>query len=496
MKITFNSIDLSSYFRVLGADRGIMPNKETELATVGVSHGSFVKSRKFAVRYIEVEVALVEDSTEDLQLKKRRLAGILSVDKPVKLIFSDEPDKYYLAEVDGATDIEQILGVGLGTITFMCADPFAYSVTEKSVKAVNGVISVDYKGTAESYPVFEVVNHSANGFLGFINPDGKVIQLGNPDDVDEIEFQQNERVITEPFLTNKNVWTVNEGVITYPYFQNDGAVANIVGGSFDWAAFADTIIPKYPANSVRRWIGPSLTRPIKVNSNGSNTGNFSSKLRLHFYQKANNQRGRAEIVIQSSNTNILAGAVLRDSSMSNKSMIFECWALDKRLGYFELDLKKFTRGLYEIEISKIGNVLQYKISEVGKFVNGVVVPSVAFIKSFTIDTVKDKPATAVTLWMSRFHDKPVNEMHYTDYKFDWINVDKVEDIPNLFTADNVVTVNNATGITTVNYVDYGNIGALGNEFFTLKKGVNNILAMWSDWAVEPDVAIFYRERWL
>lgn len=489
-KVLFNGADITEYLRVTSLDRGVGVDNTVEMVKVGVSEGKHVKTTTFEEKIIPMGFVLRYDLVE----KRRELARLLSVKKPAKLIFTDEPDKYYLALPIGDIPLDENNFLGKGTINWLVPEGVAYSVEEKSVEDVDGLVNLDYKGTADTSPRFEIDNPTTNGFIALINQDGKVIQLGEPEETDLVPYKRNERAIKEPFNADTGKWTANAGVTTYPYFLSDKSVPNVIEGSYNWVKNATTIIPVFKANAIRRWSMPSLNRVIPPTSEGKSNGNFQTKTRVHFYERNVNERGRIEKVIQSGNT-VLAAIIIRDSSTSTKTITLDCYALGRRLGYFQLDPKKYFGGFYELEITKMGNNFSFKISVVADLTGKSPVLKHSFQKSWTLLDYNNQNATSVTLLSGKFHDKPVNEIHFTDFLFDWINVDKIADVPNSFNVGDSVVVDNSSGSVTLNDVLNYNLGVPGNEFFKLETGENEIQVVWSDWADKPSVKMFYRERW-
>lgn len=87
-----------------------------------------------------------------------------------QIIFNDEPDKFFIRTTQGNHEIEGGSNSVIGEIEIYCADPFKYSVKEKTVTATldNGyTFEIDYKGTRKAYPKIEAVMHGDNGFSCF-----------------------------------------------------------------------------------------------------------------------------------------------------------------------------------------------------------------------------------------------------------------------------------------------------------------------------------------
>lgn len=140
-------------------------------------------------RWIQVDIAVLADSPEDLRQKVRALASWLNPAKgPQALSFDNEPDKTYYAVLDEgggggsgsqATDITQLVTLGQGTLTFLCPDPYAYGA-ETSVAFVSDTATPNVDGTAETWPRIEVTfTATATQFSVTHTQTGRAVILDN-----------------------------------------------------------------------------------------------------------------------------------------------------------------------------------------------------------------------------------------------------------------------------------------------------------------------------
>lgn len=152
MAFTFNGvsstthlIENSVYHNVLAplAFRSLAVPGRAGVYDFGVSMGA---------REIAVDVTVNGNSQADLRSKVRAIASWLYQDSLKPLVFSDEPDKTYYARITGSTDLEQIVWVGQGTITFICPDPYAEGATRS--QTISSGATITNNGTAKVFPVF------------------------------------------------------------------------------------------------------------------------------------------------------------------------------------------------------------------------------------------------------------------------------------------------------------------------------------------------------
>lgn len=489
-KVFFNGVELTKYIRVTSLDRGVGTDVTNELIKIGSSNGKYFKSKTTEEKIISMGFVLRYDLTK----KRRELAGLLNVSEPAKLIFSDEPDKYYMAISDGDIPLDENNFLGKGTIEWLVPEGIAWSVVEKEITDTNGAISFNYDGTAETFPRFEIENPTTNGFLGIVNQDGKVIQIGDPDETDTVPYQRSERVINEHFRTASAKWVANIGARTYPNYLGNSATPNVLGGSFDWTTYYDTITAKYPANSKELWAGTNLNQLIKKTSEGSDVANYQVKCRVNMWQDNANERGRMELIVQNG-TSIGTAIVLRDSTASSKQYTLEMWVKGVRLYTINLGKTRFKGHFFELEITRVKTRFTFKISAVKNVTSAGVNTTDSFQKTFNVTDVGVLPATSVTIGSHKFSNKPVNRMHFAHLTFDWMNVDKIEDVPNSLNAEDVIEVDNNDCSVLLNGALNRNLSALGNVYFPITLGLNQIQFAWSDWAEKPTFKMFYREGW-
>lgn len=489
-KVVFNGFDLTNYIRVTSLNRGIGTDVTNDLVKVGSSRGKYFKSKTSEEKIIQMGFVMRYDLTE----KRRELAGLLNVKEPAKLVFSDEPDKYYMAVTNGAIDLDENNFIGKGVIEWLVPEGIAWSKDERVVTDTDGAMAFRYDGTSPAFPRFEIESKSDNGFLGIVSQNGEVIQLGDPDEVDTVPYQRNERVINEHFRTQTDKWVANIGARTYPNYLDNPSTPNILGGRFDWTASFETITPVFPTNSKHIWAGTNINQLLRKTSEGKDDGNYQFKTRLNMWQDNAIQRGRMEAIVQNG-TEIGAAMVLRDSTPSMKQYTLEMWVKGEKLYSINLGRNRFKGHFFELSITRVKTRFTFKISSVKSVTNAGVKVTDSFQKTFNVTDVGVLPASSVTVGAHKFSNKQANRMHFANVIFDWINVDKIEDVPNSFSIDDEIEINNNDCSVLLNGAINRNLGAIGNDYFALQPGLNQIQFAWSDWAEAPSFKMFYREGW-
>jgi len=152
--INFNGVDLGEYLIVNNIDRSILPSQENTTINIPGRAGSLFVKKKDGSKPIPCEITIVEENSGLLRLKLDELASALDANTPSAIIFNDEPNMTYYGIVDGQTDLDEIVAIGRGTITFLCPNPYKYETETQAVSAL-GEVSPTVTGNVETYPTVE-----------------------------------------------------------------------------------------------------------------------------------------------------------------------------------------------------------------------------------------------------------------------------------------------------------------------------------------------------
>jgi len=126
---TYNNISSKTYGIIAkSVNRPILPVLRRKELTVPGKHGVYCfGDETFDQRIIKVELKYVGTSFTELRTRARQIAYWLSGYSGNKnLIFSDEPDKYYIAKIYPEIGLQNLFCIGQCTVIFECK-PFAYA---------------------------------------------------------------------------------------------------------------------------------------------------------------------------------------------------------------------------------------------------------------------------------------------------------------------------------------------------------------------------------
>lgn len=217
--------------------------------TTGVRDGSRLKSKRYPERIITVTYQIAAESNEAFREAYNKLGGILNVEN-AELIFNDEQDKFFIGTPCVIDAVTPGTNVVVGKFEILCTDPFKYSVIEYEATPNVGDtnILVDYGGTYKAFPTLEADFYSEAeasedgesvkalsgagdcGFVAFFTEKEKIVQIGNPDEVDSEETYQKSQTLVNTQFTQanswgsaaKSQWAVNSGVTSSDVVEQKG----------------------------------------------------------------------------------------------------------------------------------------------------------------------------------------------------------------------------------------------------------------------------------
>ena len=144
-------------YRTLYVKGREMLNKAVTTQTVESRDGADFRYSRYPERTITVGYVLEAADNAAFRAAFNQLNAILSVDQSL-LVFADESDKFFRGTLSGIEDVTPGRNTVRGEFSFICSDPFKYSLQEyeASPNEDDGTTFViDYKGTYKSFPTLE-----------------------------------------------------------------------------------------------------------------------------------------------------------------------------------------------------------------------------------------------------------------------------------------------------------------------------------------------------
>lgn len=498
---------------------------ELDYIETGIRDGAKRKYRRYPARYITVTYQLLAESSEAFRDAFNALGGTLDIED-AEMIFADEPDKYFTGTPSELGEIEPGKNAVIGEIVFFCEDPFKYSVEEYEVEPSTDdglYFAVNYNGTYKAFPELEATFYEEEeadgetentltgsgdcGYAAFFNEYEKIIQLGDPDEAEGEDLLKSQTLVSQTFLKStswgtavQKLFSLNSGVVS-----SDSVVQT---GTFKTAkSYANATANEYyltpnSYGSGAKWHGPSITRAIPADAAG-NVGatNFSyswrQKMAIGSGKNAQKERGAFQTLLTDANGKIIAGVNVYKSSNGKKAKlrfylngkIKETISIDLSLNnkYFGQITKK-NKAVRTSSIVKSGQSVTFNIGGIKR----------TYRDSAITESVVTKFTMTLSKWASY---TPLSYNGVFWVKFVKNNCKTWRDVPNKFSANDVVVADCSTGKIYLNDAETPHLGALGNDWeeFYLRPGLNQIGVAYSDWvedAYAPTFKMRYREVFL
>lgn len=507
---------------------------DIETYETGVRDGSTLQSKRFPARTITVGYQLIASSAEAFRAAFNALNAALDVEE-AELIFADELDKFFIGTPFGRGDVPAGRNAVTGEFDILCADPFKYSVQEYEVTPTlddGTTFVIQYNGTYRSYPtlVAEFADEDDDtsggltgngdcGYVAFLSDDAAIIQLGDPDEPDTENYAKSQ-TLTKQIFTSYNAtvaakWPINTGRTSSSAVTATGTV--VVGK--DAENIRMLVANSYGTGT--EWHGPSITRTIPADASGHvGAKNFrlSYKQRMCMGQgkKDTKQRGLFQCLlvnVNGSERTIVAGLSV-NKNKTGKQALLKLYVNGKTVHTQYIDLTYHNKyfGYKKVvteKIKKKGKVIKKKriiqpvlSSTIQKYGKTVTFNIGGIKKAFKVSAIANTEVHEITFLMGKYAS--VTPLTYNGLfwaKFISDSCAAFRDIPNKFSAGDVVEADCEDGEIYLNDARAPELGALGNDWetFYLEPGANQIGVVWSDWVPAgsaPNCKIRYREVFL
>ncbi|MGN4739062.1 distal tail protein Dit [Bacillus cereus group sp. MYBK227-1] len=454
-----------------------------------VSHypGGRLLRTQTKMRKILVPIALLYDSAKEAEKLKEEIADWLVTDQPCELIFDDEKDRTFLAVVDETLDLNQLVDLGEGTLTFICPMPYKLG-KEQTVdfkKDVSGLVaSVQNKGTVHSNPIIEIDITKPNTFLDVwfgetsLN-DRDYFRIGMPLKTVETPVERNQRLIWDEMATTVGWSKVSSMEDGEPVGEMKSDKYQFYCSDFGTAG--------------KGWHGAAVKKSIP----GGPVQDFIMQAYVTCKSKKINEMGRVEIAILDENSKVLSKIAMND--------LF--WQAEQNFGTMVIgyDSKPGKTGLiYEsgdypntwnqyfgrLWIARTGNVWEAYIS---RFLPGTEKDdSERFARWTDEKNYHMEKAAQIQISIMQFQDvPPVEAMSVSDLKFWKVNLNTKNTPPYIVDVGDKVVIDTENSHVTIEGKNAINIKDIFSNFPVINRGTNKLEIMPSDIGT---ARVKYRER--
>ena len=366
------------------------------------------------------------------------------------------------------------------------ADPEYYTNT----------ITVHNGGTYPVEPVITATMHADNGFLGFANSQGGVLQFGNPEEIDGYTSEESEVALNLTAVKGSHM--DNQAASNNLYWGGSPATPNEQIGNAIWTEDRYDgwkVEPNWPSitGHHKYWNGPS----IKHNLAQTHNGNFKSNLTwdvMTRFQTGVSKVGSLETTLESDGKPIFQ-MILKDNSALSDQIWWMCYYKDQLVVNEQLDRNIFTNDKFiQLELQKFGNSVVFRVSPwVGNRGRETTIT-----RQFTFADAASVETKQFSTWFMRDKTWGESTMYLIASTVKWQNVSWYTDIKNRFSNGDVITVDVANTKTYFNGSEDRTLHTLGNQWdkFLLPPGDTTIQLMPSSWAKPFACEVNLKEAWL
>ena len=403
---------------------------------------------------------------------------------PLPIKFSVKPsaltDKYTWSQAKAA------IGTTASPWSPNPADPEYYTNT----------ITVHNGGTYPVEPVIMATMHADNGFLGFANSQGGVLQFGNPEEIDGYTSEESEVALNLAAVKGSHM--DNQAASNNLYWGDNPATRNEQIGNAIWTEDRYDgwkVEPNCPSitGDHKYWNGPS----IKHNLARTHNGNFKSNLTwdvMTRFQTGVSKVGSLETTLESDGKPIFQ-MILKDNSALSDQIWWMCYYKNQLVVNEQLDRNIFTNDKFiQLELQKFGNSVVFRVSPwVGNRGRETTIT-----RQFTFADAASVETKQFSAWFMRDKTWGESTMYLIASTVKWQNVSWYTDIRNRFSNGDVITIDVANTKTYFNGNEDRTLHTLGNQWdkFLLPPGDTIIQLMPSSWAQPFMCEVDLKEAWL
>ena len=488
LKAIFNEKELP--IMITKVNRNITPSFTNETVSIGSAKGEIFQYNVYKSKQIEISYQIYNRRAEYLVNFRRGLSALIYTDEPKKLIFSDEPNIYYNAILDGEQTLEEEEYKSSGILRFLIPDGVAHSVAEKTAENYgSNQITLENNGT-ESVPInIKTTMKSDNGYIAFTLGD-RFYQIGKPEEADGKHYEESVKLFDDHLYEDKG-WLVNQGItppVTSERLQN-GVVKYVKESTNEGYATTKDY------GSGNSWHGASLTKIVPKDVNNKYPVNWKVAYRFDFNTDGavfkGVQVGHTSVTMIDEHDDIICSIIFEDTSPVNEYYYMAVFIGNKNVWHTDSTFPMAKKGVTArraygpaVTAEKIGNQVTIRFNNFG------------ICKTFYVDN-PEAELRKITWYGAAYKDhfhtenNVLRALHVIKH-----NVERYEDIPNYFSNGDIVEIDGASGSVYINDAYDTDVADIGSQPLLLPPGQHTLGIITSSFASVPDVEVTYQERWI
>lgn len=453
--------------------------------------GKWIASRTLVVGY-----QLIAKTAEEFRGSYNVLLGKLRAGTDAKIIFADEPDKYFIGTVESLSEPKAGRNAVTGEITILCSDPFKYSTTERPIDLSNGKFTFTNNGSAPCPIRFELKPTKDLGYISIASKDG-AMEYGDPEEKDTESTSSTQKVLSwEQFLQAADGGVHSQHSSSSPdesYVFNRSTTVKECGPDKPWADGTYTTkkwLDLGDGTDGGNWISGALkTATIKADANGQVGGtSFECSWRSWFQCFNWGEAGEQSVSFLTADDDVICRVgIYKDQSENYNSELAMKDAQSVRIFRWPVqqDSPFIDGNKGVVSVSKVDDRVNFQID--GRNYTY----SDPAIKSLVCTKVQVEIARNMTadLYMTR--------NYVTDLSFNKRGVTGSHDVANTFSSGNYIIIDGSKGQISVDGTVRNDLEVLGTSYFKSCPGENTISVGFSSWySGSRDMKVYIREAWL
>lgn len=474
LKMKFNGIEIP--IKITKVNRNPGPEVSNNTLTIGSKNGEDFLYNRYSSKKIQIEYQIENRTARDLSEFRRNLAEMLHFREPKQVIFSDEPNLYYNAILDGEPTLEEDDMYSTGTVTILVPDGLAHSMVEKTFQAKlnNGVMeaTIYNDGTEECAVNYTIEHNHENGYIGIVSEYG-AMQYGKIDEVDSETLQRSEELFRFDGYDAFSAMTNGQGILTEDFPKN---------GTWreDTYNDRDSYLALNNVGSGSSWHGASKMITLPQDSSGQNTAqNFYCQTRIWFEAGRNTQTGLMEFVVGDEDGNLLASIhVVKTSTNNAQARVIMKIAGEEveRIEFTANGSSPVALNAGQLYIRKTGGEFEFYYH--GKH-------------TFNRPELASKKAKSVTIFVGQHGNRTnsvddlVTRMYFDYLFFRKDNVNYENDIPNRYPAGTVLYINGSEKKIYRDGINCVEDEIVGTHYFKVPPGETVVQFYYSDFCNPP-----------
>lgn len=492
----FNKTDFRDLIEIHDIQRDIGNNRSISIdyaPRIGVN----IQQQNIDAKYIKVDFSIW---SKDRNTLKHKLAGIFNVDGAKKLIFSDEPDKYYLAMPIESISMQETSGRrSTGSMKFIVPDGVAHSSAYKNFNSDANAQSATDKmvfdlvnnGTVEAFPIIRVKHNAENGYIGLVN-NNSAFEIGNREEADTETVKRSEVLLDfrDDKIAQGLTQAVKNSSVTNGSENLIGTSELITTGSKKRVKLREQFSGIY-----NKSYSTGLSWEIPADSTGQK-GSLNDYIfcKLVYQLESIAQCGFIKVTVSDTNGQFLYGV---ETYKRYKGLYcgFNVFATNNNGDYNFLNTLDFdsssdsnrnpftlSRGQFEIKRNDEKIQVYYN----GSYYN------------FVVPEIRGKKSAKIHVTIGAFHGKPIIPHLYLDelmYRKDFVQASR--DIPNRYPIGSNVVINSEDDTVYIDGIAKAEEVVDGSQWLSIPPGNSKLEMYFSSFIKKkPTVTIEFEERWL